>query len=533
MEELWKKLEHPFVDDIYEISPLGNIRDDYGNIVKDVTTSTNGYLYCELKSSVFYKQEGYKYDTVRLCVDDLVAESFITIPEALKPNTLLRLNHKDGNKLNVASDNLEWCENVEIWKLVVNSLVVPMTYQISSLGKLRNIKTGYEYSIIFDRTKRPLYNLKCKDGRYIQIYVKYLLAEAFVEGKKTQHDMVRLINHINSDISLKNIEWFTPNEDGQEYPNERWVDLIYGDVKRDMYLVSSYGRVKNKHTRCILKPMVNKGYLYVKLMRTDCNSYKEAIHRIVCTMFNGDSDGLPHVNHIDGNKHNNYYTNLEWCTPKENVEHAIRTGLTPPVKRGEESGNAKISERDAEEICRLIVIHKGNIHAIMNDITNTTITRKIIEGILYKLSWRHVSDKYFNKGDFCNVIPHAGSKLSEELVEEVCKSIIRNYGDTRYVILEFEDNPDLSSKVINNIKNKRSWKSVSDKFFSIEDLRILHEKKIRMIKTALCKYNGDIQSSYDELISDLPYLTKGYLSQFKNDEKYFPKNFFKDDRLSE
>lgn len=470
MEELWKKLEHPFVDDIYEISSLGNIRDDYGNIVKDVTTSTNGYLYCELKSSVFYKQEGYKYDTVRLCVDDLVAESFITIPEVLKQNTLLCLNHKDGNNLNVASDNLEWCENVEIWKPVMNSLVVPMMYQISSLGKLRNIETGYEYSIVFDRKQRPLYNLKCKDGRYIQIYVKYLLAEAFVEGKKTQHDMVRLINHINSDISLKNIEWFTPNEDGQEYPNERWVDLIYGDVKRDMYLVSSYGRIKNKHTGCLLKPMVNNGYLYVKLMRTDSNSYKEAIHRIVCTMFNGASDGLPHVNHIDGNKHNNYYTNLEWCTPKENVEHAIRTGLT-------------------------------------------TLP----------------CDRPSLKGD-----DHPSTKIKDSIVEHICELLIQMFGNSEWVHKTLiSEGLEVPMKTIQHIKHKESRLSISDKYFTKESIKAIEERKIELIKQSMLKHEGSLKDVLNELLPVMPYLTDSYLQQFKYSGKYFPKNFFKDGRLGE
>ena len=38
-------------------------------------------------------------------------------------------------------------------------------------------------------------------------------------------------------------------------------------------------------------------------------------------------DNLPNVNHKDGNKEHFSQMNLEWCTPQQNTQHAVDTGL--------------------------------------------------------------------------------------------------------------------------------------------------------------------------------------------------------------
>lgn len=56
------------------------------------------------------------------------------------------------------------------------------------------------------------------------------------------------------------------------------------------------------------------------------------VHRLVAMAFVERKGIELEVNHLDGDKANNAYTNLEWCTRKENLHHAIRTGLKDPLK---------------------------------------------------------------------------------------------------------------------------------------------------------------------------------------------------------
>lgn len=47
-------------------------------------------------------------------------------------------------------------------------------------------------------------------------------------------------------------------------------------------------------------------------------------HRLVAKHFLNEVEGKLQVNHIDENKQNNNFNNLEWCTAKENTNHGTR-----------------------------------------------------------------------------------------------------------------------------------------------------------------------------------------------------------------
>lgn len=90
--EIWKKIEN--YEGLYEVSNLGRVRDNKGNI-KPSYRNNKGYLLL----SLYYKGKTYHPTLHRL-----VATYFIP-----NPNNLSQINHKDCNKENNKVDNLEWC----------------------------------------------------------------------------------------------------------------------------------------------------------------------------------------------------------------------------------------------------------------------------------------------------------------------------------------------------------------------------------------------------------------------------------------
>jgi hypothetical protein len=118
--------------------------------------------------------------------------------------------------------------------------------------------------------------------------------------------------------------------------------------------ISNMGRVRSFVGEIkILKGIVDKdGYPEF------CLSYKRKQknikgHTLVISHFGLPKPSPTHqCNHKDGNKSNNWDTNLEWMTSKENTQHAILNELRKPVK-GQDHWNAKLSDKKVDKIKRL------------------------------------------------------------------------------------------------------------------------------------------------------------------------------------
>ena len=111
---------------------------------------------------------------------------------------------------------------------------------------------------------------------------------------------------------------------------EKWIIM---NEPYNNYAISSYGNVKNIKTEQYIKQFVRKdGYVQVSLWNNN-KGHSFKVHRLVALYFIENSDETKtYVNHIDGNKANNYVTNLEWVTPSENNLHAVKNGLVNAIK---------------------------------------------------------------------------------------------------------------------------------------------------------------------------------------------------------
>lgn len=114
------------------------------------------------------------------------------------------------------------------------------------------------------------------------------------------------------------------------------------------YWINKKGEILGRSGK-IRKPNANmQGYMYVNLQHSE-KTEVVYIHRLVAKYFVYNKDNKPEVNHIDGNKENNSFDNLEWVTRQENIRHAFETGLMTSFK-GEENNFSKLKNEEVIDI---------------------------------------------------------------------------------------------------------------------------------------------------------------------------------------
>lgn len=237
-----------------------------------------------------------------------------------------------------------------------------------------------------------------------------------------------------------------------------WKPLIINN-QETLYEISEYGDIRNIQRNKILKPQTTQ-YGYKRIILSVNKKPKNFnVHRLVAQTFLEENvNNLPYVNHKDGNKENNHYSNLEWVTPQENSKHAWDTGLNTSVV------NKKVKQYDL----------KGNFIAEYDSLTQAarktdSLQPKITECCKRNreshnnFQWRYSNDKQ-------DVLTNAGQKILKS--KKVCMydledNFIKSFNSTHEAAKYVNGTQSAISRVCNG-KNKThkgyKWK------FQVEEI---------------------------------------------------------------
>ena len=110
----------------------------------------------------------------------------------------------------------------------------------------------------------------------------------------------------------------------------------------DGYVINEWGVVKSSKTGKVLKGSNHTAGYRKVMLATPKGSKNFFIHRLVALAYLPNPKNKSQVNHIDRDKQNNHVSNLEWCTPEENLLHLAHKVYFKRI-RGIYSANRKQS----------------------------------------------------------------------------------------------------------------------------------------------------------------------------------------------
>ena len=116
----------------------------------------------------------------------------------------------------------------------------------------------------------------------------------------------------------------------------------------ELYFVSSFGRIFSQRTNKLLRPSSQERYNIVSIA-----GKSRRVCRLVAEAFvPGRTEERWQVNHKDGKKINDKASNLEWVSPKENIIHAVKMGLSSYRKAAVDTSTIEEVYKDVLWLCK-------------------------------------------------------------------------------------------------------------------------------------------------------------------------------------
>ena len=208
-------------------------------------------------------------------------------------------------------------------------------YLIYDDGRLFNKKTNHFLKGSITDSGYRRYQLTI-DGKYYNYLAHCLVAKYFIENPNNlpivhHKDGNKLNNHVN------NLIWTTSSENLKEAYNngrknnqkknyitqEELNKYEWKQINQTQYYVSEYGEVYNKNTGIKLKPKKD-GYLRYTYYENQ-KPITKAAHILVYENFIS-KEIKYEIDHIDGNRLNNHYSNLRDVEHSVNAINAMKNG---------------------------------------------------------------------------------------------------------------------------------------------------------------------------------------------------------------
>jgi hypothetical protein len=266
-------------------------------------------------------------------------------------------------------------------------------YAANRAGQIIEIATGIfypnRYQALRNGTRIRVFITDTAPG-YLYIAVKKIIAMMFVESIypiddiKTMTQLVIPIDGNEDNLQVNNLKWITlkelrgiardkffeerkkkyplPNLDNCNtgfYPNaiecSQKPGFFHVPFPNVWIVVDRTGTVYDLLSGCFVPFKYMDGYPYVQIYAGTKSRRQIAVHRLVAMLFceipdrhkNKAIDELE-VNHLDFDRRNANYQNLEWCTPIENFQHMLAAG------RSERQTPVLVKEIETGEIRRYV-----------------------------------------------------------------------------------------------------------------------------------------------------------------------------------
>lgn len=170
------------------------------------------------------------------------------------------------------------------------------------------------------------------------------------------------------------------------------IPLVYKQVKPGLYFIEENGQIYSKAKKGYITPSYDKdGYLQVLLQKNEGGRNNRVCYRVatlvIYSFIGPPPENLkdPTINHIDGDKTNNNYTNLEW------IERSVNSKIRFITAKEEHNGAAKLSCSEVHQICQLLADTDLTVQEIGDKLN---VSKSTISNILSGKNWVSISDQY-------------------------------------------------------------------------------------------------------------------------------------------